>query len=194
MEAEKNEHESHMLDQDAPVADSYQQAPVDNGISVDDYKTCTDLPFTNHGDLHVQNPKKLALNVIRVVEAEGPIHFDEMVKRIRSLWGLRRTGDRIINALRKSVDVAKTQGEIKARGAFLWPRDLKTPKVRKRNEEPRPDIKLICPEEIKEEIPELIEELSPENNYFEPSISSSPAIKNESSISKIVPEEKTNPK
>lgn len=152
MEAEKNEHESHMLDQDAPVADSYQQAPVDNGISVDDYKTCTDLPFTNHGDLHVQNPKKLALNVIRVVEAEGPIHFDEMVKRIRSLWGLRRTGDRIINALRKSVDVAKTQGEIKARGAFLWPRDLKTPKVRKRNEEPRPDIELICPEEIKEAV------------------------------------------
>ncbi len=152
MATEKAEHGSFASDENDPITDSHQEATLGDEIPVDDYQTCTDLLFKNHGDLHIQDPKKLAQNVIRVVEAEGPIHFDEMVKRIRSLWGLRRTGDRIINALRRSVDVAKKQGEIEARGAFLWPRGLKLPKVRRRTEDPRPDIELICPEEIKEAV------------------------------------------
>ncbi|MEG1736087.1 MAG: DUF3320 domain-containing protein, partial [Comamonas sp.] len=42
---------------------------------------------------------RLAQILLQVVEAEGPVHFDELTTRIRTLWGLQRAGSRIREAL-----------------------------------------------------------------------------------------------
>lgn len=47
--------------------------------------------------------------VARVVELEGPIHLDEIVARIRILWGLARAGSRIRAAVERAVLTAAQQ-------------------------------------------------------------------------------------
>lgn len=47
--------------------------------------------------------KKLAVIVERIVEQEGPIHEDEIVNRVRDLWGFSRAGSRIQDAVIKAV-------------------------------------------------------------------------------------------
>lgn len=41
--------------------------------------------------------------ILRIVEIEGPVHEDEIVVRIRNLWGLGRAGNRIQDAVSKGV-------------------------------------------------------------------------------------------
>jgi len=54
----------------------------------------------------------MAQHVTRVVETEGPIHFDEICARIRSLWGLARAGSRIRDAVHRAVKMAHRNGAI----------------------------------------------------------------------------------
>ena len=46
----------------------------------------------------------LAEIVRQVVSIEGPIHTDEIVARVRSLWGLQRAGNRIQAAVTRAVE------------------------------------------------------------------------------------------
>jgi len=39
-----------------------------------------------------------------VVETEGPIHKEELARRITSLWGQQRTGPRIAEAILNAID------------------------------------------------------------------------------------------
>ncbi|CAM4383438.1 DUF3320 domain-containing protein [Comamonas aquatilis] len=50
-------------------------------------------------ELHSVPTARLAQILLQVVEAEGPVHFDELTTRIRTLWGLQRAGNRIREAL-----------------------------------------------------------------------------------------------
>jgi very-short-patch-repair endonuclease/DNA polymerase III delta prime subunit len=54
-------------------------------------------------ELHEVPKAKMAQFVHQVVDTEGPIHFDEVVTRIRAMWGLQRAGSRI----RQAIDVAR---------------------------------------------------------------------------------------
>jgi hypothetical protein len=47
--------------------------------------------------------RDLAAVVVRIVEIEGPIHEDEIVNRVRDLWGYGRAGSRIQDAVAKAV-------------------------------------------------------------------------------------------
>lgn len=50
--------------------------------------------------------------ITRIVEAEGPIHLDEIIGRIRILWGLGRAGSRIRGAVERAVSVASRKGHV----------------------------------------------------------------------------------
>ncbi|HEX7931149.1 MAG TPA: DUF3320 domain-containing protein, partial [Sphingomicrobium sp.] len=47
--------------------------------------------------------------VARIVDLEGPIHLDEIVARIRIMWGLGRAGARIRAAVERAVRTAAEQ-------------------------------------------------------------------------------------
>jgi hypothetical protein len=139
-------------DGDGPAGQASFEKDLPESVGVPLYEACQSLPFKNRGDLHLQPIDQLALNVIHIVKEEGPIHVHELIRRMRSLWGLGRTGDRIVDVGKQAIRAAVRQGRVEMRGKFLWaPNRLKV-KVRKRTDDPKPDIELICEEEIQEAV------------------------------------------
>ncbi len=53
-------------------------------------------------EIHELPTRELARVVAKIIEIEGPIHREEVARRVTQLWGLQRTGSRI----RKAVDQA----------------------------------------------------------------------------------------
>ncbi|UAJ08880.1 DUF3320 domain-containing protein [Glacieibacterium megasporae] len=71
------------------------------------------------GDLHETPRALLATLVEEVVAIEGPVHFDEVVARIRDAWGLHRAGSRIQGAVERAVDGCVRAGRVGQAGSFL---------------------------------------------------------------------------
>jgi very-short-patch-repair endonuclease len=58
----------------------------------------------------------------QVVATEGPVHFDEIVARIRDAWGRGRAGGRIREAVRRALDVSVRHGRVlKAEDFYSYP-------------------------------------------------------------------------
>ncbi len=56
-------------------------------------------------DLHEIGAAKLAAIIQSVIEQEGPIHYDEIARRIASLFGKQRTGPRIAEAVKRALEI-----------------------------------------------------------------------------------------
>ncbi len=82
------------------------------------------------GELHQQSTTQLAQLMRRAVELEGPIHFDELVTRMRTLWGLQRAGSRVRDALEQARQSLLADKALAVDGEFL---DLPGRAVRVRN-------------------------------------------------------------
>ncbi|HTH49725.1 MAG TPA: DUF3320 domain-containing protein [Candidatus Limnocylindria bacterium] len=52
---------------------------------------------------HELPPGEMAGLLSRIVEVEGPIHEDELVTRVKDLWGLQRAGTRLQDAVAKGI-------------------------------------------------------------------------------------------
>jgi len=70
-------------------------------------------------DIHETPTGVLSQLAEAVVQAEGPIHFDEIVVRIRTAWGAGRAGGRIRDAVRRAVETSARQGRILSAGEFF---------------------------------------------------------------------------
>ena len=57
-----------------------------------------------------------------LVNNEGPIHFDYAVKRLASVWKVKRSGQKIISAAREALDLLLDDKKIIVRDSFLWPK------------------------------------------------------------------------
>ena len=70
--------------------------------AADEYRECSlTVPYRrNLLDLSVGEVGRLALTV---VEAEGPVHTEEVARRIREAFGLQKTGSRILKHVRDSL-------------------------------------------------------------------------------------------
>lgn len=60
----------------------------------------------------------LAEIVQQIISIEGPIHLDEIVARVRSLWGLQRAGSRIQAAVSRAVVTGVQSGAVVKDGNF----------------------------------------------------------------------------
>jgi very-short-patch-repair endonuclease len=95
----------------------------------------------------------------RIIRTEGPIHYDELSTRIRELWGLRRTGQRVQAAISQGLRELEASGECLNEEGFLR---LPENTVRARNREKldRPSLRQpgrISPLEIEQGILEIIQ-------------------------------------
>lgn len=93
-----------------------------------------------------------------VVQGEGPIHFDELVVRIRTAWGAGRAGVRIREAVRRAVDVSCRQGRIVASGDFLSAPGAEI-SVRDRSEASSPTLRrpdMLPPTEIESALIDVV--------------------------------------
>ena len=110
-------------------------------------------------DLHSLPTSLLAQLVLQVVEQEGPIHFDELTTRMRTLWGLQRAGSRVRDALDAARQSLLADGAITAEADFL---DLpgRTVRVRDRSAASsanlrRPDC--LPPTEVRQAIKQALQ-------------------------------------
>ena len=70
-------------------------------------------------ELHETPLGVMADLVAQVVRIESPVHVDEVVTRLRTAWGLQRSGARIEAAVEQGVQRAHATGRIERDGAFL---------------------------------------------------------------------------
>ena len=113
--------------------------------TIPDYIECDDLGIPVYGELHLQDAMNIAQAISNVVNVESPVHIEQVVIRIRTLWGLAKAGKRIRMAIENGVGIAEKANLIQRRGDFLWSVNHKEIQIRKRE---KPKIEWICDEEI----------------------------------------------
>ena len=64
-------------------------------------------------ELHEASPQVLQPYIARIVEQEGPVHIDEVARRMSRLWGYKRCGKRIQEAVEAAVRTAARRGLIR---------------------------------------------------------------------------------
>jgi very-short-patch-repair endonuclease len=109
---------------------------------------------------HEVSANRMAQIVKEVARAEGPIHEDELVTRIRDLWGLQRAGSRIQEAVFRGMRLAASSGECILQDGCValrgWPI-----KVRDRSEAKSASLRrpeLLPPPEIRQAIHNVVSE------------------------------------
>ena len=127
-------------------ADVTSALDLNTGIS--QYLRCTSLGVSILGELHLQLTEDIAVMVKSVVDVESPVHGDEIIRRIRTLWGLGRTGKRIEEAVRQGIERAVDNDTVVRSGSFYWHPEMQTAVLRRRSEDPAPKMDIICDEEI----------------------------------------------
>jgi hypothetical protein len=109
--------------------------------------------------IHELTPKELATIVRQIVRAEGPIHTDEVARRVASLWGLKRTGSRIVEAVELAVAEATYVGAIEQVGPFIRLAGQITTPIRDRSNVTSQNLlkpEYLPPDEIRAALGELV--------------------------------------
>jgi very-short-patch-repair endonuclease len=105
----------------------------------------------NGKQLHEIDPEELAKFVVQVVQAESPIHAEEVARRITEAAGLKRTGSRIQDVVTQAAALAVQTKRIARRKDFLWRVDMQDAPVRDRSavDSNLKKIEYVAPEEIR---------------------------------------------
>lgn len=72
------------------------------GLAAEAYQTASFSPPRGR-EPHELSAKEMVDVLFRIVQAEGPIHEDEVVVRVKDLWGLQRAGSRIQDLVAKGI-------------------------------------------------------------------------------------------
>jgi len=155
--------ETKVQPEESPTVEITQEPPVDVEIntneviledpfsSISNYEICSAIDIDRNCQLHEKSSRELSEAIIQIVDFEGPIHLNEVIRRIRIYWGLKKAGKRIKDAILSAVEVAEQNGQIIIKEGFLYPRNGKI-NVRRRIGDPPANIDLISPEEIEEAV------------------------------------------
>ena len=108
--------------------------------------------------------------VRRIVDLEGPIHGEEVARRLATVWGLDRAGSRIQEVAKRALGALRQKGEAEASGEFWCLPSTRELQVRDRSEAqsgtlrkadylPPAEISLAATDIVKENIRVPLEEL-----------------------------------
>ena len=142
-----------ILDNDVEQQEHFQESSNNNIIdeTIPDYELCSFITMDMYSELHDIPTEQLAKVVIQVVEVESPVHFKEVVRRIRTHRGLGRSGNKITDAIDKAAKLAKYKCDITIKKNFLFINNGNV-QARRRSVDPPAKIELICDEEIAEAV------------------------------------------
>jgi hypothetical protein len=96
-----------------------------------------------------------------LVLIEGPIHRDEIARRLTSLWGLQRTGARISEAIAKAIEAGVRSGTLSDELDFISHAEQAIVPVRNRSEVTSANLKkpdMIAPSEMRQATRNLVKE------------------------------------
>lgn len=136
------------------VAPTQPKAPAPNatlGPKIPDYRL-TECAVPRGIEPHLATIGQMAQVTKTIVETEGPIHQDEVARRVTSLFGKSRTGSQISAASLNSLHSLKKSSALVEDGGFwMTPSQLADPPVRDRSSAPvslqRADM--LSPREIR---------------------------------------------
>jgi hypothetical protein len=76
--------------------------------------------INQHQEPHEVSARVMSEIVGKVIESEGPIHVEELTRRVASLWGKDRTGARIAQAVHNGLNhLRRSTAAIRKNGEFL---------------------------------------------------------------------------
>ncbi len=108
---------------------------------------------------HLVATKEMADIVLRIVQQEGPVHEDEVVARVRNLWGLGRAGSRVQDSVAKAVRSVLVTRACTREDGFLSIPGVPVP-IRNRQDVSSPGLRkpdMLPPAEIRAAILSLID-------------------------------------
>jgi len=147
------------LQSDGPLDEGDQSLAQASGtgVTVPDY-TYASLAWPRDRELLETPVWQLAGLVGKVAEVEAPVHFDEVVRRIREAAGKGRAGSQIRPHIEDAVRAAERQGLIKFKKPFVYLPNQNGFAVRSRSQFPAQvkKIELIAPEEIEQAAAEIL--------------------------------------
>jgi hypothetical protein len=115
----------------------------------EEYRCFTPAETLARDDFYSVPVATLAELVAEVVEVEGPIHEEELVRRIAAAYGLGRAGLQVQGRVHVAVEKSAEDQGIERRDEFVWPFGMTVPPVRHRSGDGK-DIALVSLEEIGE--------------------------------------------
>lgn len=128
-------------------------------VAVEKYMQAVLPPGLPAQELHLVPFGKLAEWIKKVVEVEGPVHFEEVARRIADASGASKIGSRIRYTLNAATDFAVSSKIISRRGDFLWHPEMNAPMIRDRSSLTAGSrrISLIPPEELDLAVKNVVE-------------------------------------
>lgn len=92
---------------------------LEHGLLASVYAEAKVTPPGDGHDLH-ETPMGVLVDLVEtVVKTEGPVHVDEVVARLRTAWGLQRSGARIQSCIERAISQAVHTQRISVSGRFL---------------------------------------------------------------------------
>ena len=120
---------------------SIEPKPLPSNIKVPPYRRA-ELQVTSAKEPHEVLPEEMADYVVQIVQCEGPVHSEEVARRVASAFGKQRIGLRIQEAVDKGLRKANHQGYLESEGRFwLTPEQRMNTPVRNRSGETLPTTK-----------------------------------------------------
>ncbi|RPJ53315.1 MAG: DUF3320 domain-containing protein, partial [Methanobacteriota archaeon] len=116
------------------------------------YRICEACGLAPVEDFGAVGDDVLASAVAAIVAVEGPVHVDEVARRIRTACGISRTGKRVQARIAASLEAAARSGSVVLKGSFAWPRETPRDLLRRRDGLETVKAEYICDEEIERAI------------------------------------------
>lgn len=117
------------------------------------------MNIETHFAPHEISIQRMSSLVEQIVFQEGPMHRDEICRRVSSFWHLQRTGSRIAAAVNAAIDSAVRHNKLVSERGFVDVHDRKVTVVRDRvNASPslrRPEM--LPPSEIRYALSRIVE-------------------------------------
>ena len=114
-----------------------------------DYVESTEIGLDSSDDLYKKPVSDVADSVKLIVDTEGPIHVNEVTKRIKDSCHIKRAGSKLKKTVNSAIDDCENSGSIIRIGDFLYDSSNNDVVIRRRN---KPNIDLISDEEIAKSI------------------------------------------
>ena len=109
------------------------------------YEFVSNFGLNSQDDLYNQPIENVSSSINEIVKVEGPIHVDEVVKRVKDSCNIKRAGSKMKKQVNLAIKESENEGDIIKIGDFLYDSSNNNVAIRRRN---KPNIDLISDEEI----------------------------------------------